>query len=199
MKGENAFVQALEGRLLFSTPPTPRALSVGPAFDASDRRSLLARLTHITPSTRTQLQADLKVSASKFDDDLLIYMRHRNGPKFYFDPADTGTIGSYIKNHDINFSDLTDHSDAVADSHKFPEQTNSPDYTIDLPDKINWITPGGSSNPEFVHSLNRMMWFEELAWSAAITGDPGNKYAHEIEYELASWSQQNPTQAPPSA
>jgi hypothetical protein len=198
MKGESAFVQALEGRLLFSTPSTPRAASVGPSFDAADRQSLLARLTHIDKTTRADLQAKLKVSVGQFDSALLSYMRHRSGPEFYFDPAGTGTIGKFIKTHDIIYSDLTDHTDAVADSHKFPEQTNSPDYTIDLQDKINWITPGGSSNPEFKHSLNRMMWFEELAWAAAITGDPGYKYAHEMEYELASWSQQNPTQAPPS-
>src|SRR5437764_12696570 len=183
MKGENAFFQGLESRLLFSTPATPRASSVGGAFDGADRQALLDRLTHIDKTTRTDLQSKLTADAGAFDSALLSYMRHRSGPKFYFDPSGTSTIGSYIKNHDINYSDLTDHSDAVADSHKFPEQTNSPDYTINLPDKINWIEPGGSSNPEFKHSLNRMMWFEELAWAAAITGDPGNKYAHEVEYE----------------
>src|SRR5436190_16496857 len=100
MKGENGFVQALESRVLFSTPSIPRAATVGGAFDAGDRQSLLARLTQITPSTRKQLQSDLKTSASKFDSDLLSYMRNRNGPKFYYDPAGVDSIGSYIKNHD---------------------------------------------------------------------------------------------------
>src|SRR5204863_9514320 len=115
-----------------------------------------------------------------------------------FHPAKAASLGDSIRTHDITYSDLIEHTDAVADSHLFPDQTNSPDYTVQLPAKINWADPGGSTNPEFKHSLNRMMWFEEIAWAAAITGDPGDKYAHEIEYELASWSQQNPTMAPPA-
>src|SRR5689334_1170306 len=104
-KRVGVLVQALESRLLFAAaPPTPRADSVGEAFDAGERRDLLARLTHLDSTTRADLTAKLKVSVSQFDSALLSYMRKRNGPKFYFDPANTAAIGNYIKTHDIDYS-----------------------------------------------------------------------------------------------
>src|SRR5262249_23717248 len=66
-----------------------------------------------------------------------------------------------------------------------------------LPSKINWIAPGGSSNPEFLHTMNRMPWWQEMGWVSNITGN--HTYDTEIEYELASWSQQFSTMDTPAA
>src|SRR4029077_13012647 len=98
---------------------------------------------------------------------------------------------------DISFTDLKTHADAVTDSHLFPEQGSSATYTIDLPSKINWVAPGGSKNPEFLHTLNRQSWWIELAWVSGMTGSV--KYETEIDYELSSWAQQFATMQKPDA
>src|SRR4051812_9936146 len=180
-------IQALEQRLLFvSTPATPRADSLGATFDNTERQALLDRLTNLPSGTKSSLQTKLNTSVSQFDSALLTYMRNRSGPNFFFDPADVDSIGSYIVTNHVSYTDVKTHADAVVDSHLFPDQSSSADYTVDLASTINWITPGGSANPEFLHSLNRHTWWQELAWTDAIA--PNSKYATELEYELASWS-----------
>src|SRR6185295_6162458 len=136
-----------------------RADSLGKAFDRGERQLLLDRLTNLSTTTQANLKKKLKLGVANFDNALLSYMRSRTEPNFFFDPDDAGKIGSFIKNNDISFTDLKTHADAVTDSHLFPEQGSSAAYTIDLPNKINWISPGGSTNPEFLHTLNRHTWW----------------------------------------
>jgi len=39
---------------------------------------------------------------------------------------------------------------------------------------VNWISPGGSDNPEFLHELNRMEWLARMAWENGISQAPPN-------------------------
>src|SRR5437667_7265576 len=147
--------QPLEKRLLFAAAPAgPRADSLGKAFDAGERQVLLDSLTNLPATTRSTLQSKLKKSVGQFDSALLSYMRTRSGPNFFFDPAKTDQIGSFIANNDISITDVQANADAVADSHLFPQQNSAADYTVHLPASIDWVSPGGSSNPEFLHSKN---------------------------------------------
>ena len=191
-------IQRLERRLLFAAAPAqPCADSLGKAFDSSERKALLAEMTNLPADEYATLQKKLKVGVGAFDNALLSYMRKRSGPNFFFDPSDTASIQKFILDNDLSDGSVRTHADAVADSHLFPDQNSSGDYTIQLGANINWIAPGGSTNPEFLHSMNRQSWWIELAWTSIVSGDP--KYANEIEYELASWSQQFPTMDVPAS
>jgi hypothetical protein len=94
------------------------------------------------------------VSLGRFDTGLLNYMRSRTGPKFFYDTRDINSIANFINSNGLDFSDLQAHGDALAE-HLFPDQFSSGVYNIQLPAQINWIAPGGSTNPEFLHSMNR--------------------------------------------
>ncbi len=191
-------MQGLEKRLLFAAAPAePRADSLGKAFDSGERQALLDSLTNLSASEHATLKRKLKTGVGAFDSALLSYMRNRSGPNFFFNPANTASIGQFINDNNLSDGDILTHANAVTDSHLFPEQGSSSDYTIQEPAKINWVSPGGSTDPEFLHSMNRQSWWIELAWTSIVTGDA--KYANEIEYELASWSQQNPTMDPPAS
>src|SRR5262245_48413462 len=90
-------VQALERRLMFAvTPGSPRADSLGKAFDAGERQILLNRLTHLDAATRSSLQTKLNNGVGQFDNALLGYMRGRTGPNFFFDPDEINQLGSFI-------------------------------------------------------------------------------------------------------
>jgi hypothetical protein len=180
-----------------ATPADPRPDTLGEAFDAGERQILLDRLTNLDTATRSALQSKLKKSVGQFDSALLSYMRNRNGPKFFFDPANIGDVGQFILSNNVDYSDVQTHSNAIADSHVFPEQSSSGDYTIREPAQISWPNPPQSTNPEFKHSMERMAWWIEMAWMNAIQPDP--KYGNEIAYELASWSQQFPTITMPTS
>src|SRR3954462_15293387 len=153
MRSRGCEIQSLESRLLFaSTPAEPRADSLGKAFDRGERQVLLDRLTNLSTKTHASLKSELKKSVGQFDSALLSYMRTRNDPSFFFDPDQAKNVGSFIKNNDISFTDIKTHADVVTDSHLFPEQGSSATYTINLPDAINWVSPKGSTNPEFLHT-----------------------------------------------
>src|SRR6478672_570294 len=137
--------QSLESRLFFAaTPASPRANSLGKAFDVGERQTLLDRMSNIDATTRSSLQKKLNVSVGQFDSALLSYMRTRPGPNFFFKPSDAGKIGSFIANNKVGYSDLKQHSDQVTDSRLFPDQGSSADFTVKLPASINWVKPGGS-------------------------------------------------------
>lgn len=190
--------EQLEKRFLYvATPASPRADSLGSLFDKTERQIIIDRLTNLDPSVRGNLQTKLNTGMGAFDGALLSYMRTRSGPNFFFDPADVSDIGDFINSKSISVADQVTHANAVTDSHLFPDQGGAGTYTVDLPDVINWIAPGGSTNPEFLHTMNRHEYWLDIAWASASTNDP--KYAAEIEYELASWSQAYPTMAVPSA
>src|SRR5690349_651347 len=119
-------IDTLEQRLLLAAAPAqPRANSLGKAFDAGERQILLDRLGNMNAADHKNLQNKLNTSIAKFDDALLDYMRTRNGPKFFFDPAKVDQLGQFITNNDISYVDIQEHSDAITDSHLFPDQNSS--------------------------------------------------------------------------
>lgn len=179
-------MELLERRFLLAlTPAAPRAATLGTAFDRGERQVLLQRLTNLDPATRSHLQARLSSGPGKFDISLLAYMRSRSGPNFFHDRAKTEEIGGFIIANKINYADLQTRGDALT-AHLFPDQYSSADFTVQLPKRINWVSPGDHDNPEFLHSMNRQEWWRELAWINAINPHP--KYNAELQYELASWS-----------
>ena len=191
-------VEQLEGRvLLAATPAEPRAHTLGAAFDRGERAALLSRLTNLPGGVHDHLLGQLSISSGKFDTALLNYMRSRSGPDFFYDTSNVDDIADFITGNGLNHSELLAHGDAVVD-HKFPDQFSAGAFDVQLPAQINWIAPGGSTNPEFLHSMNRQEWWREVAWISAIRDDDP-KYWAEIEYELASWSLQNPVNVAPDA
>lgn len=201
MDGRNRQIAAefLEARrLLAAAPAEPRADSLGRAFDAGERAVLLDRLTNFSRATRNSLSTKLDAGVGGFDSTLLSLMRNRDSANFFFDPANIDELGDFIVDNNISYTDLQSRSNAVIDGHVFPEQSGASAFTVDLLDNINWVSPAGSDNPEFLHALNRHEWWREMVWVSAINNGDA-KYANEIEYELASWSQQFPTMETPAA
>ena len=191
-------LQPLEPRVMLAlTPAAPRADTLGTVFDAGERADLLARLTHLDPTTRSALQSKLSAGVGGFDSSLLGYMRSRTTARWFVDVDQMDETGAFIVNNNIDRADVLAHADAITESRLFPEQGNAGDYTVQMPASINWVAPGGSTNPEFIHTMSRMEWQRELSWAAAITGDA--KYAAEMEYQIASWSQQFTRLGPPAA
>ena len=65
-------------------------------------------------------------------------------------------------------SDEQTHADAII-QHLFPEQGSSGDFTVNCGTNINFVSPGGSTNPEFLHEMNRMEWLAQMPWVNATT------------------------------
>ncbi|HEX8325460.1 MAG TPA: heparinase II/III family protein [Tepidisphaeraceae bacterium] len=186
----SSLVETLESRLLYArTPADVRPDSLGRAFDVGERKALLGRLGNMPTSTYGVLSRHLKAGRiGAFDDRLLAYMRDRPGTHYFFDESEAGSIATYTKNN-LNIGTQIEHADAVTDDRLFPEQSSSTRYTVQLPSRINWKDASRNSNPEFIYALNRQEWWVDLAQSYRYTGNA--KYMNELQYELASWSQQN--------
>lgn len=187
----------LEARVfLTSTPASPRPESLGGAFDKGERQVLVDRFDN-NPSQQSTLQTKLNTSSTQFDNTLHNYIQSRTNAKWFFDDSDTADYVSFLLGTTVNYTDTVGRADDVVEFHKFPEQTNAESYDVDLGTDVNWITPGGSSNPEFLHALNRHGFFQDLAYAYRITGNA--KYAEELAYEVADWSSEYPTSEVPAA
>ena len=185
-------VEALETRVLCArTPADVRPESLGRAFDLTERSDLLARLGNLPATTYSSLSRDIKRgSASDFDAHLLSYMRNRTSATYYFNSDDAGSVANYVKAH-FSIAEQLSNANAVTDSRLFPDQSAATSYTVQLPNAINWNDATKSTNPEYLVTLNRHDWWVDLGQSYRYSGD--SKYIEELKYELASWSQQNPT------
>lgn len=191
-------IDSLEPRVLYAaTPAAPRADSLGAVFDKTERSDLLARLTNLPAGTRNTLATNLaqnKIGA--FDTNLLGYMVNRTTAQFFFRTNQTAGLSTYVKNN-FGTSGTTPRAVAVTDNRLFPEQSSVDSFTVSLPANVTWSGLGVSTNPEFIHALNRQEWWVNLAQSYRLTGDV--KYANELKYELADWSAENQTAAAPAA
>lgn len=185
-------VESLEHRLMYArTPAELRPESLGRSFDLTERQDLFARLTNLPARTYKVLQTLLKEGKKgAFDERLLDHMRSRTGVSYFFDPNDAASIATYVKNN-LGIGTQDNRADAVTDDRLFPEQSSVQNYNVQLPSNINWNDASRDSNPEYIFALNRQEWWTDLAQSYRYTGD--SKYIEELKYELASWSQQNPT------
>ena len=180
-----------------ATPASPRPDTLGAAFDSTERQTLLNRLTNLSGSERSTLQTKLNASVSQFDSALATYFQTRTNTNFFFDPSDVSTDSSFITTNHVSYSGIQANGDAVSDSHLFPDQTDADTFTVQLPTNIDWTNGKLSTNTEFLHALNRQGFWMDLSQSAVITGN--SKYANELAYELASWSQQYPTMNTPTS
>jgi hypothetical protein len=181
-------LQPLEARLLFAAPPP------GSVITAANRQALLDGMT-ISSTLRNTLQAKLTANnVAGFDTDLLNYMRTRTNASFYFAPADAASYGTYITTN-IGDGGIVARADDVK-AHLFPQQSDATSFTVQLPADIDWDDTAPSSNPEFIHALNRHGFWTDLAQAFRFNGS--STYVAEMINQLSSWSQQFPTVGEPS-
>jgi hypothetical protein len=186
-------LHALEPRLHLSHAPAAAPSAPAHALTLADRRQLLARLA---PGPLTaSLNRALKYSGpDAFDATLLKYMVYRPGPYFYFNGPQLDRIIAYARHNYLSgVPQATTRADAVL-GRQFPEQINSTTYTVQLPatGDVDWDSAprGATDNPDFLHTLNRHTFWEELGKAYQLTGD--GKYVRELVAELTSWSDQTP-------
>lgn len=174
--------------MLLAAPPP------GSVITAANRQTLLDNMT-LSASLKNSLQAKLTASdLAGFDQQLLDYVRTRTTASFFFAPADAPTHATYIT---TNIGD----GGAVARAddlklHKFPQQSDSQTYTVQLPTDIDWDNTAPSSNPEFIHALNRHSYWMDLSQAFRFTSS--STYLQEMIDQLSSWSQQFPTVGEPA-
>lgn len=191
-----AAVQALESRVLMvSTPATPRPDTLGAIFDTGERQTIINRFDNAGAQQNT-LQSKLNISAASFDTQLRSYFKSRTNAHWFFDESELTSNASYI-NTNLGYGDVVSRADSVVNSHLFPDQTNADTYTVDLPTNVNWQSGAASTNPEFLHALNRHGFWSDLAQSAVLTGQA--KYSDELLYELADWSSEYTVATTPAA
>ena len=179
-------LQPMEKRLLMAAAPaSPRSETLGALFDKGERAVLAQRLTGFDSATRSGL-ASRTNNAASFDAYLESAMEGRSS-RFYFDESQVADRARYVKD---NLQGLNDAAalDPVVDDHQFLDGTGS--RRVDLPNAIDWTDgdPAGTTDPDFPNILNRHNEWLGLARASRITGDA--KYANELRYELASFSQQ---------
>lgn len=178
-------LQGLEPRMMLaSTPASPRPDTLGSLFAKSQRQIIVDRFDN-AGSQQLTMQSKLNTGNGAFDGQLLTYIKSRTNAKWFFDESDLSDQTNYI-NTNLGFGDISDHADAIVDSHLFPEQGSASTYTVDLPNDINWKSGAASNNPEFLHSMNRHGFWLDLSQQAVLSGL--SKYADELLYEMADWS-----------
>ncbi|MEM8875114.1 MAG: heparinase II/III family protein [Planctomycetota bacterium] len=183
-------------RLLSATPSTPEAFDV---LDKPIRQALLNDLTVMNATTRNALQAELDSNdLAGFDATLLAYSESQPLSNWFFDSTDIATYAAFATNpaNGISYTGDVGNADDVVDDRMFPEIENVADYTVNKSNAIDWNSTSGATHPDFLHTLNRHNWWPELATAARLDGDP--KYLNDLEYQLASWSQQYTSADTPS-
>lgn len=191
-------VDALEPRVLLSlTPASPRPDTLGTLFDRTERQALLDRLTLLPANTKTNLQSQLDQNKlGAFDAALRAHLQSRSSTSFYFDESNASSIASYIVGT-LGDGGAQARADKIVEERKFPQDATTGDFTVTLPANINWVAPGISPSPDFIHALNRQQFWLDLAQASLATGNA--KYANELMYQLADWSSEFSTANTPGA
>ncbi|MBC8107977.1 MAG: alginate lyase family protein, partial [Anaerolineae bacterium] len=130
-----------------------------------------------------------------FDSGLLGYMTARTNANFFFDIDDAAAIGSYI-NTNLGDGGAPAHGDQLI-AHLFPSNSDTTSYSANAGSTINWTSGAASSDPEFLHTLNRQRYWMDLSQAYRFTGDA--KYANELITQLADWSAAYPTMGLPAS
>lgn len=187
------FAEPLESRRLFAlTPASPRPDTLGTIFDITERQTLLARLTLLDSTTRSTLTANLNASnVTAFDTNLLSYMRSRTTARFFWQTSSTSSLASFATSNGYNGSTQTEAAN-LTDSRTLNDGTGS----VTLPANIDWINATSPTNSEFKHTINRHLQWKQLAQAYRYSSDA--KYATELLYELADWSNDLQTASAPS-
>jgi hypothetical protein len=172
------------------TALTVSATAPSDILTASDRQELL---THLSDPLAASLAKTLRhTGAAAFDATLLKYMVRRPGPHYFF--SGRQLTRAFADDHFIQRSpDILksmQRADAVL-QHRFPEQLSATKYNVQLPAEIDWDTqPSTTTNPNFLHGLNRQAFWKDLGIAYRYTGD--GKYVRELVSQLESWSAQTP-------
>lgn len=188
----------LEPRVLLAmTPASPRPDTLGSLFDRTERQELLNRLVGLPADTRAALQSRLDQNKpGAFDSIFRAYLESRGNAKFYFDEGNAGTIASYIAGT-LGDNGAAARADKIVDERKFPQDASTNDFTVTLPANINWVAPGVSPSPDFIHALNRQQFWLDLSQASLATGNAD--YANELMYQLADWSSEFTNVSTPTA
>lgn len=191
-------VDALEPRVLLAlTPALPRPDTLGSLFDRTERQALLDRLTLLPVDTKANLQSKLDQNKpGAFDTAFRAYLKSRSNTSFFFDESDAPSIASYIAGT-LGDNGAVARADQVVEQRKFPQDASTTDFTVTLPANINWVAPGVSPSPDFIHALNRQQFWLDLAQASLATGNA--KYADELMYQLADWSSEFTSVGTPDA
>jgi hypothetical protein len=191
-------MDALESRVFLTlTPASPRPETLGALFDRGERQVLLDRLSALPGTTRANLQGHLDASnVGAFDSALRIHLQTRSSPDFHFAPSAAAGIAQYIAGT-LGDGDASARADKIVEERKFPADTSTDQFTVTLPADVNWVSPGTSPTPDFIHALNRQQFWLDLHQAYLASGD--TKYVGEIMYQLADWSSEFASLATPSA
>ena len=176
-------LQPLEPRVFLSVTPST-------VLTKAMRQSII---DHWIGSNKATLQTKLNTGNGAFDGYLLSYMARAAAPAFSGTPA-TSTASKRSSTRISSTSSTITNADSIV-AHMFPDG-DSGVYDVNLGSgDINWSTVGPSS--EFVHTLNRQAFWQDLAQAYVFTGNAS--YVNELVAELASWSQQSPPLADPNS
>jgi hypothetical protein len=178
-------IQPLEARVMLAATP-------GSVLTKQMRQTLLNNMSiNIKSSLQTKLNSN---DLAGFDTQLLSYMNTRTSGQFYFTPADVTTYVSYITSN-LNVSDVTGRADDVLQN-LYPLQDDAND-SLTLPEDIDWIYTGYSTNPATIHTLNRQAFWVDLSLAYRYSGD--GAYADKLISQLADWSSQAPALSNPDS
>ena len=176
-------VLPLEPRLFLAATPAD-------VLTGAVRQTLLDNL-NLSASRERSLKHKLRTGDhAAFDQQLLDYMRARETGKYFFD-VDNDTIdeyAGYIAERLSPGSDI-ERADKVLDN-LYPEQDSSADATVRVPEDVDWGNTRYSTNPETVHTLNRLTHWQHLAMAHRLTGE--DEYADKIIEQLSDWSAESP-------
>lgn len=186
-------IENLESRRLLSTPASPRSETLS-WLNRDLRAELQARLSNMPATPYATLQSKLPASGSAvgaWDDYLLTYMTSSSTRPFYFDDSETASRAAYAVAH-VNTTGTIDSSDDVVDNDLY-----NVGGEVIITGNVNFMSPPANNVPEFIHNLNRLSFMQDLAESYRYTGL--SKYADELRYTLADWSDEFRTMDTPSA
>src|SRR4051812_1322187 len=183
-----AGIEPLEGRLFLSTDPAV-------VLTKANRQTLLTGM-NLSATLKNSLQGSLNSNnLAAFDTSLLNYMTSRTNAHFFFDIANSASIATYITSNVGDGGAVSRANQLV--SHVFPSSTDSTTYTVNVGTDIDWTNGSASTDPNFLHTLNRMSFWMDLSQAYRYTGTAS--YAQELIKELADWSTEYPTAGLPAA
>src|SRR4051794_6075752 len=189
-------IESLERRMMLSVAPltvAPQDVTPNPvylsALSQPTPADLLTKtvrqnlLNHWSGTNKAALQA--KLDANKlgaFDDALLAYMQGRGGQTFFWNQSDIAGIVSFI-NTNLATATTIGHADDIV-AHKFPPQSGSTTYNVQLPaGVIDWTTQPAGVSSDFPQTMNRHEFWLDLAQAYRFTNN--TSYVTELINQLA--------------
>src|SRR4051812_18653197 len=126
-----------------------------PGVTRADRQALIKQFSGTLAAS---LRKTLRHSGdAAFDASLLKYMVRRAGPTYFYNGRQLTRYAEYISRAlPQALPNTLEKADAILD-HRFPQQTNSETYTVQLGSKIDWdVAPKGTAGAsDFLHTLNQ--------------------------------------------